>query len=58
VTDRSSCGCTWERQPGFGDVIVVQCVAHAAAGRTPQARRAHKAADEAVARLRREGKVR
>lgn len=29
MPDRSDCGCTWERRPGFGDVIVAQCLQHA-----------------------------
>ena len=63
--DRSDCGCTWERRRIVigsttisGDVIVVQCLKHAAEGRTPRARAAVKAADAYVAHLRREGRVR
>ena len=54
---RSACGCTWERQPAFGDVLVVRCLKHAAAGRTPGAKRAKAAADALVKRLRKEGKL-
>jgi hypothetical protein len=55
---RSACGCTWERRAGYGDVIIVRCIKHAAASRTPSAKRARAAADALVRRLRDEGKVR
>lgn len=55
--DQSGCGCTWERQPGFGDVVVVQCATHAAEGCSPRAKAAMRAADAAVERLRKQGKV-
>lgn len=55
---RSACGCTWERRPGVGDVVVVQCLSHAAAGRTPRAKRAKAAADLLVKRMREEGRIR
>jgi hypothetical protein len=55
---RSSCGCTWERRPGYGDVIVVQCIKHARAGRTTSAKRAKAAADMLVKRMRQEGRIR
>jgi hypothetical protein len=57
VIRRSGCGCTWERRPRVGDVIVVQCIKHAASGLTPLARKATKTADALVARLRKAGKV-
>lgn len=28
MSDRSSCGCRWERSPDFGDVIVEPCRDH------------------------------
>lgn len=53
---RSACGCTWDRHPEFGDVIVVRCLKHAAKGRTPSAKRAKAAADAPVTRLRTKGR--
>lgn len=57
MSDRSACGCTWKRTKEYGDVIVVQCVKHARAGRSPQAKRAYALADATVKRLRKEGKI-
>jgi len=49
---RSTCGCAWERRPGLGDVVVVQCIRHATTSRTPLAERAAKAADATALRRR------
>lgn len=51
------CDCTWERQPGYGDVIVQQCAEHRRASESDVAKAAFKAADRAVLKLRLKGLV-
>lgn len=55
MTDQSTCGCVWERKPGFGDVIVQQCAEHAAQSASPESKAAFAAADRAVLKLRMRG---
>lgn len=57
VVDTSSCGCVWERQKGYGDVIVQQCDEHRRASESEVARRAFKAADRYVLKLRLKGVI-
>lgn len=55
MTDQSACGCTWERKPGYGDVVVRQCAQHKAESSSERAQNAMKAADRAVLKLRMRG---